>query len=107
MRVLILKAPDESIEKILSDYFGDTIFDIKPGSRGHVAQTLHTAIWATLNAKDYSDGILNVISLGGDTDTNAMVAGTMLAALHPINQEWKKALRRKDIIDKAIEDFLE
>ena len=48
--------------------------------RGYVLRTVELAFSALVNAKDFEDGVVAVISRGGDTDTNACVAGALLGA---------------------------
>ena len=43
-------------------------------------RTVELAFSALVNAKDFEDGVVAVISRGGDTDTNACVAGALLGA---------------------------
>jgi len=90
------------------------IFDFKqlkqkevftPCSSGLCIDSYLTALWALHEFNNYSDIILKIISLGGDTDTNAMIGGTLAATVYPINNEWYKKVRRKDIIDSILNTF--
>ena len=47
---------------------------------GFVLWSLRLAVWAVLNAPDVEEGLVAVISLGDDTDTNAAIAGGLLGA---------------------------
>jgi ADP-ribosyl-[dinitrogen reductase] hydrolase len=44
---------------------------------GYVAGTMQTALYCLSNSKTYTDSIKLAISLGGDTDTNAAVTGSL------------------------------
>jgi ADP-ribosyl-[dinitrogen reductase] hydrolase len=48
--------------------------------RGFVLQTVELAFSALAAAADFEDGMVAVLSRGGDTDTNACVAGALLGA---------------------------
>jgi len=48
--------------------------------RGFVLHTVEIAFSALATAADFEDGIVAVVSRGGDTDTNACVAGALLGA---------------------------
>ena len=45
-----------------------------------------------INSNSFEDSIKNIISLGGDTDTNACITGSISESLYGINQ---------DLIEKA------
>jgi ADP-ribosyl-[dinitrogen reductase] hydrolase len=47
---------------------------------GYVLHTVELAFSALATAADFEDGIVAVVSRGGDTDTNACVAGALLGA---------------------------
>ena len=48
--------------------------------RGYVLRTVELAFSALAGASDFEEGVLAVVSRGGDTDTNACVAGGLLGA---------------------------
>src|SRR5205085_4943089 len=48
--------------------------------RGFVLHTLELAFSALATASSLEDGLITVVSRGGDTDTNACVAGALLGA---------------------------
>jgi len=66
------------------DHF-DTIFSKKienlernsVNSSGYVVDTLEAALWCFLKNDNYHDTVLEVVNLGGDTDTTGIVAGSM------------------------------
>jgi ADP-ribosyl-[dinitrogen reductase] hydrolase len=49
---------------------------------GFALFTAALALQVTAEAKGFEDGLTHVVSLGGDTDTNAAVAGALLGAAH-------------------------
>jgi ADP-ribosyl-[dinitrogen reductase] hydrolase len=58
---------------------------------GFCLHTTRLALTALAKAKSFRDGITNVVRTGGDTDTNAAVAGALLGAkfgIDNIPREW-------------------
>lgn len=51
-------------------------------SQGHVIIALQNAFYQALHAPSLEDGIADTIMRGGDTDTNAAIAGALLGAIH-------------------------
>lgn len=47
---------------------------------GSALGALSVGLWAAKTATDFEDGLVQVVSLGGATDTNAAVAGALLGA---------------------------
>ncbi|MDR0474379.1 MAG: ADP-ribosylglycohydrolase family protein [Treponema sp.] len=111
MRCIITTGDKKEFHKkaaeLFQKYLNENIDIGSPGSNGRCTDTLRTAVRATLEGNDYSDIILETINLGGDTDTNAMVAGTMAAAVYPINEKWLEKVRCKDLIGSVIDLFWE
>jgi ADP-ribosyl-[dinitrogen reductase] hydrolase len=54
--------------------------NVDGADRGFVLHTVELAFSALASASDFEDGVLAVLSRGGDTDTNACVAGALLGA---------------------------
>ncbi len=66
--------------------------------------TLGVGLHALLTARDYESGVLWAIGLGGDTDTNAAVAGALLGCRHgpdSIPARWLTPLRERERIERA------
>jgi ADP-ribosyl-[dinitrogen reductase] hydrolase len=78
----------ESIRHEITQHFGynlqRTIADIRPRYRFDVScqGTVPEAIIAFLESKDYVEAIRNAISLGGDSDTLACIAGGIAQAFY-------------------------
>lgn len=69
--------------------------ELTPSMRGHCTHTYRLALWAWRYAQDFESGMEDVILSGGDTDTNAIVAGAMLGAqfgYSNIPERWINAL---------------
>lgn len=84
--------PDSIRQVITSEYGYDltqTVDDIRPSyifditCQGSVPQ----AITCALESESYEDAVRNAISLGGDSDTLAAIAGPIAEALHGIPEE--------------------
>ena len=66
---------------------------------GYVLDCLESSLWCSLNASSYSDGVLDAVNLGGDTDTTGAVTGALLGLIYGfdgIPSDWRDALSRKD-----------
>ena len=53
--------------------------------QGFTLFTAGVALRVAGEAKPFDDGLREVVALGGDTDTNASVAGALLGALHGVD----------------------
>ncbi|MCS6954480.1 MAG: ADP-ribosylglycohydrolase family protein [Bryobacteraceae bacterium] len=51
-------------------------------NQGHVVLALQNAFYQALHAPSLEEGIADTIGRGGDTDTNAAIAGALLGAIH-------------------------
>ncbi|GMV43509.1 MAG: hypothetical protein AMXMBFR64_52250 [Myxococcales bacterium] len=49
---------------------------------GWVRIALHNAFWQLLSAPSLEEGVVDTVRRGGDTDTNAAIAGALLGAVH-------------------------
>ena len=78
------------IRKAVTDTYGydlsRTVDDIRPGYRfNEICQTtVPEAISCALESDSFEDAIRNAVSLGGDSDTLAAIAGPLAEALHGI-----------------------
>ena len=63
---------------------------------GWVVLALHVAFYQLLHAADLRSALVDVVSSGGDTDTNAAITGALLATLHghdSLPSSWLDAVR--------------
>ncbi len=51
-------------------------------NQGHVIIALQNAFYQALHAPSFEEGVVDTIMYGGDTDTNAAIAGALLGAIH-------------------------
>ena len=72
---------------------------------GYIVDAFRIANWAFLNSNNYAEGVLKVIRLGGDTDTNAAIYGQLAGAYYGyknIPREWRKRVYlSKEIVSLA------
>ena len=56
---------------------------------------LQNALWQMLHAPSLEEGVVDTVMRGGDTDTNAAIAGALLGAVHgeqAIPAQWREAV---------------
>lgn len=72
---------------------------------GYVVDALTIALWGIRNHNNFKDGMLAVIRLGGDTDTNAACYGQLAGALYgyeAIPEEWRDGVHlSNELVDIA------
>ena len=73
-----------SMQFTLEDIRDDYHFDVT--CQGSVPQ----AIMAFLESTDYEDAVRNAISLGGDSDTQAAIAGSIAEGYYGISEEIRR-----------------
>jgi ADP-ribosylglycohydrolase len=59
--------------------------------QGWVIIAFHNALWQLLNAASLEEGLVDTVMRGGDTDTNAAIAGALLGAAygrHALPSQW-------------------
>jgi ADP-ribosylglycohydrolase len=62
---------------------------------GWVLIAFHNALWQMLHAPSLEEGIVDTIMRGGDTDTNAAIAGALLGSvygMHAVPERWTTTL---------------
>ena len=85
-----------SIAKFVSEGPGKELPD---ATSGFVLQSLSIAIAAVLDTRSLEDVLVDVVRLGGDTDTNGAIAGGLLGArdgVGAIPKRWVEMLQFKD-----------
>ena len=63
---------------------------------GWVVLALHVALYQLLHASDFRAALVDVVSSGGDTDTNAAITGALLATLCGVEfvpEDWLTCVR--------------
>lgn len=77
------------------------------GSSGFVVDTFNVAKWAIINSNSYKDCVLKAVNLGGDTDTNAAIAGGWAGIIYGYNSiplSWRLRLKNKKLIGRIINE---
>lgn len=62
---------------------------------GWVRIALHNALWQLLHAPSLEEALVDTVGRGGDTDTNAAIAGALLGAVHgasALPRPWRLAV---------------
>ena len=62
---------------------------------GYTLKALQVALWCAIQASDFEEALVAVVSAGGDTDTSGAVAGAVLGAqfgFHAIPCGWCQRL---------------
>lgn len=65
--------------------------------QGWVLIAFQNALWQLLHVPSLEDGVVDTVMRGGDTDTNAAIAGALLGAIYgreAVPKQWVDALRR-------------
>ena len=77
---------------------------------GWCVSTLDAALWAFHTTKNFRDGMVAAVNLGGDSDSIGAVYGQIAGAyygLSTIPAEWKEAVKDWKKVDDFIIDFLQ
>lgn len=72
-------------------------------STGYVVHSLEAALWSFLTTDSYEECVLTAVQLGGDTDTNAAIAGSLAALCYPVPEKWIAQLQGRESILRACE----
>ncbi|MDM1046055.1 ADP-ribosylglycohydrolase family protein [Myroides sp. 1354] len=85
--------------------FSEDFLSLSPtlfNSQGYVVGSLEIAMHSLLTTNSYEEAILQAISLGKDTDTNAAITGALAGLLYgydSIPSHWIDPLKRKEDIE--------
>lgn len=80
------------------------------GSIGYTLRTLAAGLWAYWHAETFQDGLLAVVRAGGDADTNAAVACSILGAkfgFNAIPSEYVDGLIYREQLEEVIQGIME
>jgi hypothetical protein len=64
-------------------------------NQGHVRIAIQNAFYQALHASTMQEGIVATVMAGGDTDTNAAIAGALLGAIHgrqAVPEQWQQSV---------------
>ncbi|MDX1654432.1 MAG: ADP-ribosylglycohydrolase family protein [Candidatus Competibacteraceae bacterium] len=86
-----------------------SLAEIRPGYRFDVScqGSVPEAIIAFLEAKDYEQAVRNAVSLGGDADTQACIAGGIAQAFFGLPEEIARQARQglDDFLGELVDEF--
>jgi len=71
---------------------------------GYVLETLQAGLWAALHSRNFEEGMIALLTLGGDTDTTCAVGGALLGArfgMSDIPQRWLDGLKLRERVIAA------
>lgn len=89
--------PQADIRKLIEDKFGydlsKSVDEIRPISEFELKSWISVprAIVCALEATSFEDAVRNAVSLGGDADTEAAIAGSIAEAIFGVPEELKEA----------------
>jgi ADP-ribosylglycohydrolase len=97
-RYMLALAKERHMEPSIVDILKDAR-DAPPADfmhqMGWVRIAFHNAVYQLLNAASLEEGVVDSVARGGDTDTNAAIAGALLGAVHgeaSIPAQWREAI---------------
>ena len=76
---------------------------------GHTLLALQFGLWAAATPLDFEDAVVASVAAGGDTDTNAAVAGAVLGARYGasnIPERWLACIPQRERIERLADDLL-
>jgi ADP-ribosylglycohydrolase len=79
-------------------------------SIGYTLKAMSAGLWSYFNAENFEGGLLKVINEGGDADTNACVAGSVLGAkfgYKSIPEKYIDGLIYKDMLEEKLNKYIE
>ncbi|MCZ2101174.1 MAG: ADP-ribosylglycohydrolase family protein [Chitinophagales bacterium] len=103
---------DDSIREYIENAYSLPIEHLnldEPTAVGYTLKALSAGLWAYFHASDFEAGVLKVINEGGDADTNACVAGSILGAKFGYNAIPKKyidGLRNKEQLEEIFGEYI-
>ncbi len=76
---------------------------------GHTLLALQVGLWAAVTPLDFQHALIASVAAGGDTDTNAAVAGAVLGARYGasnIPERWLACVPQRERIERLADDLL-
>ncbi len=78
------------------------------GSSGWVVDSVSASLWAFFTTDTFEAGLIEIVNLGGDADTNGAVFGTLAGAFYgydAIPERWMTALQQKEMVGNVWNEF--
>ena len=104
---------DSRIIPYIESAYSSPVEDLKldeSESIGYTLKALSAGLWAYFNAENFEDGLLKIVNEGGDADTNACVAGSILGAkfgYDSIPKKYIDGLKNKDFLEAKYNEYVE
>ena len=79
------------------------------GLIGHTLLAMQFGLWATVTPLNFEDALVASVGAGGDTDTNAAVAGAVLGARYgasSIPQRWLECIPQRQRIESLADELV-
>ena len=76
---------------------------------GHTLLAMQAGLWAVATPLDFESALVQIVSAGGDTDTNGAVAGAVLGARYgaaAIPQRWLDCIPERERIETLADNLL-
>lgn len=93
----------------LAENDNPTILSLDDNMMGYTLKTMSVALWSLWHCASFKDGLLSVVNLGGDADTNAAVSCALLGAKYGfsnIPQYYVDNLLNSHIIEDIYKDTI-
>lgn len=116
-RAYFLGSIDLTSEKERQEFYqhchAKSLSDLQLGTQPHIGYTLKclgSGIYCLRNGTDFKESINELVMEGGDSDTNAAVAGALLGCklgYSKLPQDWLNGLVNKAWLDEKVDKFLD
>lgn len=97
------------VEKSISANIDDLDLD-EQDSIGYTLKALSAGLWVYFNSCDFESGILKIVNEGGDADTNACVAGSILGAkfgYKSISRKYIDGLTKRSLLEHKFNEYID
>lgn len=103
-----LKEIADRYDRRISEYIdlaendNPSVLSLDDNMMGYTLKTMSVALWGLWHSSSFKDGLLSVVNLGGDADTNAAVSCALLGAKYgfsSIPQYYVDNIQNKQIIE--------
>lgn len=88
---------NSDVKQVLLQAYLNKKMDVTGKTKGWVLNAFYCAFYALANTNSYKEGIDKVIHMGGDTDTNAAIAGGLLGSYYGYSEMIKDPTTNKNI----------
>ena len=114
---LIIRGIDKSRKYYDNDEYScfknlyNDLFDMDDNdlsSKGYVVYSLEIALYTCYHTDSYKEAVLKAVNYGGDTDTNALIAGGLAALYYgydSIPEIWLEQIVKLDYIKELCNEF--